>query len=208
MLWSTVLLFLVSTYVAYNLISLTLQENRLKYLGLTIASALLAIVQLAVLVKFSINAPAVTHTSSLITEWGHITCLAFVLSSLAVFIRESKPVFAQFPLLYTAFPLLIVLSYLLVKDTYALKTWLLVIYQGGAITVSMLMYLVYTNRRSEYAMILSGVVVLLLTYVGFWYISPISDVMNWGWKILAAVALWLLITGYKHIETIRAHKLV
>ncbi len=200
MIWATILLIGVSGYVAAKLFSLTNKRGKLKFLGLTIASAIFMVMQFSVFLDYLMADPNVTVAAEFIVEWGHVTSLAFVLSSLAIFIRESKPVFAQFPMIYTALPLLIIISYLLVQDTYAIKTWLLVIYQGGAITVALLMYSVYTYRRTEYAFILTGVILFLISYILFWSISEIQDSYQWIWKLLVGIAMVLSIVGYEQTE--------
>jgi hypothetical protein len=200
MIWATLLLVFISGYVAIKLFSLTNKRGRLKYLGLTIASAIFTVMQLSVFLDFLMADPSVTAATEFIVEWGHITSLAFILSSLAIFIRESKPVFAQFPMVYTALPLLIVISYLLVQDTYALKTWLLVIYQGGAIIVALLMYSVYTYRRREYELILGGVVIFLIAYILYWSVSAIQETYAWVWKLSVGSAMLLSIFGYEQTE--------
>ncbi|WP_445665029.1 hypothetical protein [Fodinibius sp. AD559] len=200
MIWATLVLILISGYVAAKFFSLTNKRGRLKFLGLTVASGIFTIMQFSVLLDHLMTDPSVTAAAEFIVEWGHVTSLAFVLSSLAIFIRESKPVFAQFPMIYTAFPLLIILSYLLVQDTYAIKTWLLVIYQGGAITIALLMYSVYTYRRTEYALILGGVIVFLISYILFWSISEIQDSYQWVWKLLVGLAMVISILGYEQTE--------
>jgi len=200
MIWATILLIGVSGYVAAKLFSLTNKRGKLKFLGLTIASAIFMVMQFSVFLDYLMTDPNVTVAAEFIVEWGHVTSLAFVLSSLAIFIRESKPVFAQFPMIYTALPLLIIISYLLVQDTYAIKTWLLVIYQGGAITVALLMYSVYTYRRTEYAFILTGVILFLISYILFWSISEIQDSYQWIWKLLVGIAMVLSIVGYEQTE--------
>lgn len=198
--WATFLLTLVSGYVAIKLVGLTNKRGRLKFLGLTIAASIFTVMQLFIFIDVLVRDPQFTSAVEFIVEWGHVTCLAFILSSLAVFIRESKPVFAQFPMLYTGLPLLIIISYILVKDTYALKTWLIAIYQGGAITVSLLMYSVYTYRRNEYAMILSGVIIFLISYVLFWYIPEVQESYAWIWQLLVAVAMVVTALGYEQTE--------
>lgn len=201
MAWATFLLFLLSGYVAGKLFVLTNNRGRLKYLGLTIAAGIFTIMQLFLFIDLMGNNPDLTAATEFIVEWGHITCLAFILSSLAIFIRESKPVFAQFPLFYTALPLLILFSYFLVQNTYALKSWLIAIYQGGAIIVSLLMYSIYTYRRNEYAVILSGVAVFLITYALFWYVPGIQDSYGWIWKIMVGIAMVVTVLGYERTET-------
>lgn len=201
MVWATVLLMIISGYVAAKFFVLTNKRGRLKFLGLTVASVIFTVMQFSVLLNHLMVDPNVTVASEFILEWGHITSLAFILSSLAIFIRESKPVFAQFPMIYTALPLLIVISYLLVQDTYAIKTWLLIIYQGGAITVALLMYSIYTYRRPKYAFILAGVIIFLISYILFWSISEVQDSYQWIWKLLVGAAMIISILGYEQTET-------
>jgi hypothetical protein len=193
-------LTIIAGYVSLKLIGLTQNNGRLKYVGLAIASSIFVIMQFSVFIDGMIANPNYTAVSNGIVEWGHVVCLAFILSSLAVFVRESKPVFAQFPMLYTALPLLIVFSYFLVKDTYALKRWLLAIYQGGAILVSLLMYSVYTYRNNEYAMILTGVSVFLFSYLLYWYVPGVSEYYPWIWKLLVAIGMIVTILGYEKVE--------
>ncbi|MEL7834589.1 hypothetical protein [Fodinibius sp. Rm-B-1B1-1] len=200
MVWVTLLMVLAGAFVAAKFFSLTNKKGRLKYLGLTVASVLFTIMHLALFIDNLSSGSEVTTAAEFIFEWGHITSLAFILSSLAIFIRESKPVFAQFPMVYTALPLLIIISYLLVQDTYALKTWLLAIYQGGAILVGLLMYSVYTYRRSEYRLILGGVILFLISYILFWHVPLISESYAWTWKIMIIIAMVVSIYGYEDTE--------
>ncbi len=199
--WATLVLIFVGGYVAVKLIGLAESRGRIKFLGLTIAAVLFFAMQTAAFINSFADSASVTNISNFIFEWGHITCLAFVLSALAVFIRESKPVFAQFPMLYTAFPLLIVISYILVKDTYALKNWLIMIYQGGAITVALLMYSVYTSRRNQYAVILAGVVIFLFSYLLYWYVPDVQTSYNWSWQLLLAAGMSTTLWGYEKAES-------
>lgn len=200
MIWATLLLIFVSGYVTAKFFSLTNKRGQLKFLGLTIASGIFMVMQFSVFLDQLMADPNVTAASEFIIEWGHVTCLAFILSSLAIFIRESKPVFAQFPMIYTALPLLIIVSYLLVQDTYAIKTWLLIIYQGGAITVALLMYAVYTYRRSEYAFVLGAVILLMIAFILFWSLPEVQNSYAWVWKLLLAAAMIISIYGYEQIE--------
>lgn len=198
--WATFLLTVVSSYVAVKLLGLSNRRGRLKFLGLTIAAGLFTLMQLFSFTNTLVSDPDFAKAVAFILEWGHVTCLAFVLSSLAVFIRESKPVFAQFPMLYTALPLLIIISYILVHNTYAIKNWLIGIYQGGAILVALLMYSVYTYRRSEYAMILYGVAIFLVCYILYWYVPVIAETYGWVWKILFGAGMIVTVLGYEQTE--------
>lgn len=200
MQWLALALVLIGGYATFKLINFSRDGNRLKFLGLTIASVIFSIIFLSIAVaEFSGNADVMTIAVSL-QEWGHVVSLAFILSSLAIFIRESKPVFAQFPLPYTALPLLIVISYVLVQDTYAIKEWLLFIYQGGAILVALLMYSVYTYRDNEYAYIMSGILLFGICYALFWYLPVIHESNPWIWQVLVGISIILTIFGYDRVS--------
>jgi len=200
MLWVVLLLLLISGYAAFKLFRFTQNRGRLKFLGLTISAVIFLVMQLSVFIALIINNSDFDTASNIIVEWGQIFCMAFILSSLAIFIRDSKPAFAQFPMAYTALPFLIVFSYYLVKDTYALKNWLLTIYQGGAITVALLMYAIYSYRRKEYNLVLVSAVLFLLSYLTFWYVPGVKENYAWLWKLLLGAGIITAIQGYEHAD--------
>ncbi|HET6527605.1 MAG TPA: hypothetical protein VFG39_02530 [Balneolaceae bacterium] len=198
--WFALLLTFAGGYIALKLYGINNNRGKLKFLGLAIASSIFVVIQLSVFVAGATDSSTINAVSDFIVEWGHIACLAFILSSLVIFIRQSKPAFAQFPMAYTALPILILISYFLVKDTYALKNWLLSIYQGGAILVALLMYSVYTYRNRDYILILSGVFVLLLSYISYWHIPAVTESEPWIWKLLMIIGLLTTIFGYLKVE--------
>ena len=196
--WDALLLSLVGFYCGYKCYGYTEGSDSLKFLGLSIATFVFAMTQLSVVVDGWLDSFGLTLYSGMAVEWGHIISLAFILSALAVFIRQSKPVFAQFPLVYAALPLFIVLSYVLVANTYALKDWLLSIYQAGAILVALLMYSVYTYREQRYIYILGGIILFLITFVMYWYIPGIRELSDWLWKTFLALSLLMTLYGYEY----------
>lgn len=197
MQWASLVLCIIALYTGLKCYGFAQGKDRLKFMGLAIASLVLAATQLCVVIDGWLAAYNLTLYSGVIVEWGHIVSLAFVLSGLAIFIRESKPVFAQFPLLYAALPLLIVFSYFLVQNTYALKEWLLSIYQAGAILVALLMYSIYTYRRNNFIFVLSGVGLFLVTFILFWYVPGIRENYTWVWKLFLGSSLLLTLYGYE-----------
>lgn len=196
--WDALLLSIVGFYCGYRFYNYTEGSDNLKFLGLSIATFVFAMTQLSVVVDGWLLVFDLTLYPDLVVEWGHIISLAFILSALAVFIRQSKPVFAQFPLIYAALPLFIVLSYALVLNTYALKDWLLSIYQAGAILVALLMYSVYTYREQRYVYILSGTILFLLTFILFWYVPGVSEYYDWLWKTFLGFSLLMTLYGYEY----------
>ena len=199
--WDALLLSLVGFYSGFKCYRFTKGNDGLKFLGLGIAVFVFALTQLSVVIDGWLDPFGLTLYSGLLVEWGHIISLAFILSALAVFIRQSKPVFAQFPLVYAALPLFIVFSYVLVANTYALKDWLLSIYQGGAILVALLMYSVYTYREQKYMYILVGIILFLITFLMYWYIPGVSEYSAWLWKMFLALSLLLTLYGYEYART-------
>lgn len=196
--WDALLLSFVGFYCGYKCLGYADGSDRLKFLGLSIAAFVFATTQASVVIDGWLDPLDLTLYSDVVVEWGHIISLAFVLSALAVFIRQSKPVFAQFPLVYAALPLFIVISYVLVANTYALKDWLLSIYQGGAILVALLMYSVYTFRELRYVYILGGIILFLITFLMYWYIPGVSENIGWLWKSSLIFSLLLTLYGYEY----------
>ncbi len=199
MQWLALILVLIGGYATFKLVIFSRGGNRLKYLGLTIACIIFSIIFLTSAASEFLSSQEISSISTSVTEWGHVLSLAFILSSLAIFIRESKPVFAQFPLPYTALPLFIVISYVLVHDTYAIKEWLLFIYQGGAILVALLMYAVYTYRDTEYRYIMSGIILFAICYTLFWYLPVIDESYPWIWQLLLGISILLTTLGYDRV---------
>lgn len=198
--WSIFILSLIALYGGLRCYRLSRKDARLKFLGFSIALLILAFTQIALLIDQVASAYEATIYSETILEWGHVLSLSFVLSSLAIFIRQSKPAFAQFPRIYAILPFFIVLSYFLVKDTYAIKDWLITIYQGGAILIGLLMYSVYTYRNRDFMTILAGIILLLITFVLFWYVPVINESFAWIWRILLGVGILTIIYGYDHLK--------
>lgn len=202
MLWVDILLMVVSGYAAFELIKFAQGRGRLKFLGLTVAAFIFTFMQATAVIGGFYATSAVTTVVGFILEWGHLICLAFILSALAVFVRESKPVFAQFPLIYTALPLFIIISYFFVYDSIVLKKWMFFLYQGGALLVSLMMYGLYSYRSRTYLIILAGIGLFLLCYILFWSFSAEArESLSWLWKLLLAGGIATTILGYKY-----AHK--
>src|SRR5699024_2023686 len=195
--WADYLLTVVSGYAAYELIKFARGRGRLKFLGLTIAACIFTFMEVTAVIGSFFSTTAVTTVVGFIFEWGHLICLAFILSSLAVFVRESKPVFVRFPLVYTALPLFIIISYFFVLESTLLRRWLFFLYQGGALAVGLLMYGLYTYRLKKYVFIFSGVLLLFITYIIYWSAPTLSESMPWIWKTSLSAGILTAIYGYQ-----------
>lgn len=199
--WIDILLILIGLYASFELIKFARGRGRLKFLGLTIAAGIFAFLEFIVVLNSLFASSTFTSIASFIIEWGHLFCLAFILSSLAIFIRESKPVFAQFPMAYTALPLFIVISYFFVLDNIVLKEWLFFLYQAGALVIALMMYGVYAYRLNKYIYILAGVLLFLISFIAYWSFSGEDGLYSLSWKYIISVAILTTVFGYKY-----AHK--
>lgn len=199
--WVDILLIFIGLYASFELIKFARGRGRLKFLGLTVAAGIFAFLEFIVVLDSLFTSSTFAAIASFIIEWGHLFCLAFVLSSLAIFIRESKPVFAQFPITYTAFPLFIVISYFFVLDNIVLKEWLFFFYQAGALVVALMMYGVYTYRLNKYIYILAGVILFLISFITYWSFSGDAVLYASSWKYFISIAILTTVFGYKY-----AHK--
>lgn len=197
MQWILLLLTLAGCFGGAVSFHLHRKTERLKFMGLFWASLFFVAVNLALLLEPVFVGGWAAFIIDQIKEWGTVYCIALILSSLLLYVRESKPEFSRFPLFYVAFPLVIVISYLLVYDTVLLKNWLLGIYQGGAAVVAVLMYGIYFYRESMYQTPFIGALLFLITYL-MYMILPLS--YNYIWQISLFVSIITIFSGHLIVE--------
>ena len=146
--------------------------------------------------------PNMVEYLSIAKEWAGVVAISFTLVGLAILIRNAKPEFARFPLLFTTLPLLLIVFYPLAVDTIVLKYWLLGIYQGGAIVISFLMYSVITMHDNKFLLILASVCLYAVCFVTYWFGDPYLTeyVSIWLWKPIFSCATLLAVYGYDRLE--------
>lgn len=134
-------------------------------------------------------------------EWGDLLAITIALCGLFIEIRESKPVFARFPIYLTLLPFLTVLFYPLVIDSAIIKNLLQMIYQGGAVLVAILVISInqFLHKKREYLLVSSFV--FLIAYISFWFLDgfesfPGKDVA----KIVFTVAIIISSIGFKKVS--------
>lgn len=196
--WGALLLMLVGIFATYKISRFARRFNSLKYLGYALAALFFTLGQGSVVLDGLLGSYGLTISSNTVSEWTSIIAISFLLSGLAVLIRESKPVFAQFPLIYAALPLLLVFSYWLVKDTLAIKEWLMSIFQGGALLVALLMYGVHSYRRNYFSYTLGAVALFLITFALYWFVPGIKNYYTWIWELLLGLSIALCTFGLEY----------
>ncbi|MDX1619110.1 MAG: hypothetical protein R3224_10020 [Balneolaceae bacterium] len=198
MAWNALLLGMIGVYATYKTGSYTVQFKSLKYLGYSIGALFFTLIYLSSFLEAVLNAFNMTIYAGQLSEWFEIIAVSFILSGLALLIRESKPVFAQFPLIYTAVPLLVVVSYWLVKDTLAIKEWLMSIYQGGALLVAILMYGVHSYRIPQFIYTFAASLFFLITFVVYWFVPGVQGSYPWIWQLLLGISVLMVVYGLEH----------
>lgn len=189
--WDALFLLIIGIYATVKTSQLAYQTQSLKYLSYAIAILFFSLGQGAMTLQAILSNYNISTDVTLLIEFSTVIAVSFVLCGLAVFIRESKPVFAQFPLVYAAVPLLLILSYWFVKDSFAIKEWLLSIYEGGALLVALMMYGARSYRSSSviyFKYMLAATVAFLITYVLYWFIPGMQTTYAWVWQLPLGVA--------------------
>src|SRR5690606_31703623 len=99
---------------------------------------------------------------------GRLIAIITYISGLLILIRQSKPIFARFPLYMTALPFLSVLFFPLILDSYIIKDLLNAIYQAGALLVTGLIFSLIFARSSGRRYYFLGIGAAAASYITYW----------------------------------------
>jgi hypothetical protein len=100
-----------------------------------------------------------------VAAWGNFVSISLVLSALFVIIRDSKPVFARFPVSLTLLPLIGIIFFAIIPTSYAIKDILELIMQAGAILVALLLFGVNTYLFKWKWTFLGSVTAFISSYI-------------------------------------------
>ncbi|MEQ9310506.1 MAG: hypothetical protein RLN90_13710 [Balneolaceae bacterium] len=117
-------------------------------------------------------------------EWGDLIGITFTLSALFIKIRNSKPVFARFPLYLTLLPFLVLIFYPLVINSVVVKDLLQTTYQGGAIIVGLLVLSINHYLYRGRGLFLFASILFLIAFILFWFFS---DSLNQLAEVLSKI---------------------
>lgn len=189
--WIYVLFFLTGVPSIYMLIRIFFEDKSVSslYFGLALVSFLVGIL-LGFHPFFEGKYPG---------EWGNFIAITFALSGLFVKIRNSKPVFARFPMYLTALPLVSILFYPLVLDSLIVKDLIQIIYQGGGIVVAILVLSINQYLYKERGVLLVSSAIFLVAYILNWFIVDFeySEVIS---QILFSLGIVAATFGFKRIS--------
>lgn len=189
--WIYVLFFLTGVPSIYMLFRIFIEDKSVSslYFGLSVLSFLVGIL-LGLHPFFEGKYPV---------EWGNFIAVTFALSGLFVKIRNSKPVFARFPMYLTALPLVSVLFYPLVLDSLIVKDLLQMIYQGGGIVVAILVLSINQYLHKERGVLLISSAIFLIAYILTWFITDFeySELIS---QILFSLGIVTATFGFKRVS--------
>lgn len=104
-------------------------------------------------------------------EWGDLIAITLILCGLFVRIRESKPIFARFPLYLTFLPIVILFFYPFVADSNVVKILLKMILQGGALLTSLLLVTINQYIYRNRLVLLISIFLFLISYTFIWIVE-------------------------------------
>lgn len=195
--WAMIGLATISMYAVYSFYRVMLWRRSLQHV-LYFCTSILFVLTLIMKVIVTLPLWPSAIVTGYVTDTFHTLSIAFLLSALAVVVRESKPIVTRFPLALSFIPFLLVPSHLIVSHTFVLKELLFGIYEGGAIIVSLLIYGLFAYSDRRYLNILAGIVFFAIALLVDALIFPfmISAWITWG---LFAFAILLISHSYKTI---------
>ncbi len=140
-------------------------------------------------------------------EWGDLLAMTLVLCGLFVKTRNSKPVFARFPMPMTMLPLIGVLFYPLINQADVIKDLLWITYQGGAIIVAILVITINHLMYKQRALLLLACLMLGSSFVIFWFVTIIDrefseDIAN----VLLSAGMLISALGFRKIGELKIKK--
>ena len=134
-------------------------------------------------------------------EWGDLVGITLVLCALFVKIRNSKPVFARFPLPMTLLPLVGIFFYPMIIQADVVKDLLRITYQGGAIIVGILVISINHLMYKQRSLLLVACLIFAISYVAYWFIDfPDLQYLEVSSIILMAIGMLLGALGFKKVS--------
>ncbi len=190
MIWGLYLLILAGCFALAISFYLYWETGRFKFLGFLGASFLFIITDICLILQHFIHAPAALYW---VSQWGSICCIAFVLCSLLLDLRQANPGYLQFSRLYSAVPILIIIPFLLVRHSGILQMWLLSIYEAGTVLAGLVLYGRYIYQQSIYRTAFAGVVLLSASF-SVYLLLPASYIPIY--QICMAAGIATFFSGY------------
>ena len=144
---------------------------------------------------------AIDKAVGIAREWGDLIAITAILCGLFIEIRESKPVFARFPMYLTFLPFLTLIFYPLVIESEAIKGLLQLIYQGGAILVAILVISINQLLHKQRGLLLAACLIMLGAYISYWFMAELTvfPIKEAG-KIIFVFGIIIAVIGFRKVS--------
>jgi hypothetical protein len=129
-------------------------------------------------------------------DWFQVCGVSFALCGLAVENWEDRPPVARFPYVLAFAPLMLIITYGFVFQTLFLKEVILGIYEAGAITIALLLFILFTVKNGDFLYLTIGLVLILLAFAVYWFPSEMVEANDWVWKLITTFGVLLVVNGY------------
>jgi hypothetical protein len=140
-----------------------------------------------------------------IREWGSLVAITCVLTALFNLIRDFKPKFVRFPIPMTFFPLIGLFFYPLVINNSVVKDLLHITYQGGALSVSLLIvslnYVLYKQRM----LLMFSLLFFSIAYLFNWFpqLFTVNDYTQTFTSISMSIGILIGTIGLKKLSIVK-----
>jgi len=200
--WLDTTVFLACFYAFLKFIRKTFRTKELIFAGISVSCLAISIYFIASPLNVLVNRlPDLSFdVVQMIREWSAIVSISFILSAIAILIRNAKPPFARFPIYFTALPLLLIAVHPIAIKTIVLKYWLMGIYQGGAIIIGIMLYTVMATHDSKFLIILFSVISFGLSFISYWLIPETNTIVEQLWKLPFTLGIIISVYGYDKLE--------
>jgi hypothetical protein len=192
--WTDLVVSLSFGTVFVLLIRLFIKRRSLLELYFSLAAFLITIPYLFDLFQF--------QTPFNLFQWGKLVSVTIYISGLLVLIRESKPVFARFPVYLTALPFVSFLFFPLIIDSIVIKDLINAIYQGGALIVTVLVFALKQAKKRNRRYYIIGISCVATSYLSYWLVFNRSTSVELVWvsEILLCVGILFATIRFIHSE--------
>lgn len=183
-MWSEILLIICSLF---SIVILLFYSGK-NYLHLR---CFLSVSLISVIVSISTSF-FISEFDTEINEWTKVTGISFALVVIAILIREMKPTYVRYPVIFSYVPLAILAVYPFISDADILKDLLNQLLQGGAIVVSLLLYLSLKDKLEKHYLFLTGMLLFATAFGFYWFSGEIGSEMIWTWQTPMAAGIILI----------------
>lgn len=133
-------------------------------------------------------------------QWGKLISITFYISGLLVLIRESKPVFARFPIYLTTLPFISFIFFPLIVDSIVIKELINAIYQGGALVVTVLIFTLNQARESKRRYYIIGIFCIGAAYLSYWIVLKQFDMEEFLWISEILLSIGILFAAFRFVK--------